>query len=128
MSKNHRHTVHTKKLEGEKILRRASVVVVPSDASLTVHAGFRATRAYPSAAPAHTVSCKPNTGRIPGIASRAATSHISVVPGLAKQTSTPFSRRVSRRTCEPVRWVFVGTARDDDMRTVRGVPPETSYS
>jgi hypothetical protein len=109
VSKNHRHTVHTKKLEGEKILRRASVVVVPSDASLTVHAGFRATRAYPSA-------------------SRAATSHISVVPGLAKQTSTPFSWRVSRRTCEPVRWVFAGTARDDDMRTVRGVPPETSYS
>lgn len=39
--------------------------------------------------PVHTVSCRPSIVLIPLVCSRDATNHISVVPGLAKQTSTP---------------------------------------
>ena len=71
----------------------------------TVHAGFRATLAYPSAAPAHTVSCRPSNGRMPGVASSA-------------HTSTPRSWSASRSACDPV----LGGAPDaeagaEDMRT-----------
>ena len=80
--------------------RRASAPPPPRDdprrppslpSHRTVHAGFLAIRAYPSTAPAQTVSCRPSTGRTRGSASSAPTSHISVVPGFAKHASTPRS-------------------------------------
>jgi len=51
----------------------------------------------------HTPSKSPSTARVPGTESSAATSGISVVPGLAKQMSTPAASEVSIRTSAPVR-------------------------
>ena len=82
----------------------------------TVHAGLRATRAYPSAAPAHTVSWSPRMGRMAGILSSAPTSHISVVPGLAKATSTPPSASARRSASSSV----AGASSRDGARARRG--------
>src|SRR5262249_50951308 len=67
----------------------------------SVSAGRPVMRAYPSAAPVHTPSNKPSTARMPGTTSSAPTSCISVVPGLAKHTSTPEATAVRIRPSAP---------------------------
>src|SRR6218665_3803741 len=51
--------------------------------------------------PVTTFSCSPSTQCIPGVWSKAATKCISLVPGLAKQVSTPESSRVRTRLFAP---------------------------
>src|SRR3954451_12347957 len=58
-------------------------------------------RAYPSAAAVQTPSNSPSTGRTPPASSIACTRCISVVPGLAKHTSTPAAATVRMRLSAP---------------------------
>lgn len=75
------------------------------------------------AAPLHTVSCRPSTGRRPPTASMAATNCISDVPGFAKQTSMPAATAAHSRRSAPVGGGAVaaavaaaGAVPRDDMR------------
>ncbi len=57
----------------------------------------------PSAAPAATPSCSTSTGRTAGhVASNAATTHISVVPGLEKHTRRPAAEAARTTSSAPV--------------------------
>lgn len=71
--------------------RLAKPFAKPGPRCSRVMAGLLAILLYPSAAPVHTFSCNPRTARISEIESRAPTTCISVVPGLAKQLEIPQS-------------------------------------
>src|SRR3954451_5128284 len=61
--------------------------------------------------PVTTFSCKPSTQRNAALWSSAATKCISLVPGLAKQVSTPAACRVSTRLRAPFTAVLLVIAR-----------------
>src|SRR5438477_4910914 len=79
-------------------------------------------RAYPSAAPLHTPSNRPSTARIRGSRSSAFTSAISVVPGFAKQTSTPAAAAVRKTASAPVIKVSFGVERRAEVSYQRQEP------
>mmetsp|Transcript_44054 Transcript_44054/g.73343 ORF Transcript_44054/g.73343 Transcript_44054/m.73343 type:complete len:244 (+) Transcript_44054:119-850(+) len=74
----------------------------PTPRCKSVIAGLPDIRAYPSAAPVTTFSCRPRIHRTPLMASREATRGISVVPGFAKHTSIPLLRSARIITSAPV--------------------------
>ena len=83
------------------LCRLAMPLANPGPRCVRVSAGSPVTRPYPSAAPVATPSKRQSTLRSPSTSSRAATSSISVVPGLAKQTSTPRSTAVLSASSAP---------------------------
>src|SRR5579885_224537 len=83
------------------LCRFAIPLAKPGPRWSSVRAGLPLIRAYPSAAPVQTPSNSPSTARMPSQASSAATSGISVVPGFAKQTSTPAAAAVRIRLSAP---------------------------
>lgn len=74
----------------------------PTPRCKSVIAGLPDIRAYPSAAPVTTFSCRPRIHRTPLMASREATRGISVVPGFAKHTPIPLFRSARIITSAPV--------------------------
>ena len=72
------------------LCRFAKPLARPGPRCRRVVAGLRQSLAYPSAAPVQTVSCRHKTARTADLF-KPSTSHISVVPGFAKQTRTPAS-------------------------------------
>src|SRR3984957_15940709 len=88
------------------LCRFAMPLAKPGPRCSSVHAGFPAIRAYPSAAPVTTPSNKPSTQRISGARSGAATMCISDVPGLVKQAFTPPASSVRIRLSAPFMNVF----------------------
>mmetsp|Transcript_9884 Transcript_9884/g.43075 ORF Transcript_9884/g.43075 Transcript_9884/m.43075 type:complete len:258 (+) Transcript_9884:1259-2032(+) len=111
-------TLRTGELARRALWRLARALASPGPRCRRVHAGLRAILAYPSAAPLTTVSCSASTVRIASgpRESSAPTSHISVVPGLAKHTSTPPSCRARTRASAP----FLGGARGEIEDGPRG--------
>ena len=111
-------TLMTGELARRALWRLARALASPGPRCRRVHAGLRAIRAYPSAAPLTTVSWSARTGRIASgpRESSAPTSHISVVPGFAKHTSTPPSCRARTRASAP----FLGGARGEIEDGPRG--------
>jgi hypothetical protein len=84
------------------LCRFAMPLANPGPRCSSVAAGRPVMRPHPSAAPVQTPSNSPSTTRIPGARSRAATIGISVVPGFAKQISTPACWAVRSRLNAPV--------------------------
>lgn len=72
------------------LCRFARPLARPGPRCSKVVAGSCLSRAYPSAAPVQTVSCIHKTARTADLF-KPSTSHISVVPGFAKQTRKPAS-------------------------------------
>src|SRR5690606_23610333 len=94
-------TLTTGECARRALCRLAIPLAKPGPKCRRVIAGRPSIRAYPAAAPVTTPSCKAGTGRAPGASSNASTRGIAVVPGLAKQTSTPAARAVAKRLSEP---------------------------
>ena len=81
--------------------RLAPAFASPGPRCSSASAGRPVIRAQPSAAPLHTPSNRPSTGRTSGTASSARTRWTSVVPALAKQTPAPAAAAVRTMLSAP---------------------------